>query len=76
MFQNIHVAVFPITESDRQTSYVRKVYQLLNSYGAKVIDLNVSGSDCKVIIEISEENLTEFIYGECISQNCLKSLAE
>lgn len=41
MFQNIHVAVFPITESDRQTSYVRKVYQLLNSYGAKVIDLNV-----------------------------------
>lgn len=49
MFQNIHVAVFPITESDRQTSYVRKVYQLLNSYGAKVIDLNVSGSDCKVI---------------------------
>lgn len=66
MFQNIHVAVFPITESDRQTSY----YQLLNSYGAKVIDLNVSGSDCKVIIEISEENLTEFIYGECISQKC------
>lgn len=59
MFQNIHVAVFPITESDRQTSYVRKV-----------IDLNVSGSDCKVIIEISEENLTEFIYGECISQKC------
>ena len=71
MCQNIHVAVLPITESDRRVPCYQRISQLFDMYGAKVIDFDVSGKKCKVIIEISDENLTEFIYHECISQKCI-----
>ncbi len=58
MCQNIHVAVLPITESDRRVPCYQRISQLFDMYGAKVIDFDVSGKKCKVIIEISDENLT------------------
>lgn len=47
MCQNIHVAVLPITESDRRVPCYQRISQLFDMYGAKVIDFDVSGKSAK-----------------------------
>ena len=70
MYKNIHVAVLPVTLSEVQMPCYKKISRLFEVYGAKVIDFEISCEKCKVIIEISDQQLNEFIYHECIAQKC------